>query len=80
MEHFNSHFFCICSSFTTLKTLTQLLEHEADGCGAGAQAVGLGDPQRVERLPERRVVDLALLADGVHDARLPVLLTTASTR
>lgn len=51
-----------------------------DGCGGGAQAVGLGHPQRVERLPERRLVDFALLADGVHDARLPVPFTTAGTR
>lgn len=63
-----------------LETLTQLVELEVDGCGRGAQAVGLGDSQHVERLPECGVVDVALLADGVHDARLVIPCPTVTTR
>lgn len=79
-ESLKTERFCCCSSFTMLKTLTQLVELEVDGRGHGAQAVGLGDSQHVERLPECRVVDVALLADGVHDARLVIPFTTVTTR
>lgn len=59
--------------------LTQLVEPEADGGVLRSQAVGLGDGQGVERLPERGVPDVAMLVDGVHDARPPRTFTPATT-
>lgn len=46
------------------------MERDSVGGGLGAQAIGLGDTQDVERLPECRVLDVAVLVHGVHDARL----------
>lgn len=52
--------------------LTQLAELKADERGVGAQAVGLGDSQRVDGLPVGEVVNVAVLVDGVHNAWRPL--------
>lgn len=52
--------------------LTQLAELEAAPGGLGAQAVGLGHPQRVDRLPEGQTRHVAVLVGRVHDAGGPV--------
>lgn len=53
--------------------LTQLAELKAGPRGVGAQAVGLGDPQRVDGLPVGQAVNVAVLVDGVHDAWRPLV-------
>lgn len=49
------------------------MQPEPDRRALRAQAVGLGDAQRVDGLPEGRLMNVAVLAGDVHDARLPLL-------
>lgn len=53
-------------------TLTQFAEPEAGPGGLGAQAIGLGHPERVHRRPVGQLGHIAVLVGGVHDAGGPL--------
>lgn len=53
--------------------LTQLMQPYPGKRGLRAQAVGLGDSQGVDGLPEGWVVNIAVLVGGVHHTWVPLV-------